>query len=341
METTDYTHLSDASVDDILRRFGIVSNPPQPQHQPEPQTEPEMPMPFGDPEEPASGNEESAAEEVVHIDSDSIINNIVGSSPSLPEELQQQSVQENLPKVIVRREYFDNVFMSRFVGAPWASSVADKEVLVAGMGGIGSWASLLIARLGVKKLTLIDFDTIEKHNLSGQFYGKSQVGLHKTAGIKDSIDNYADNVGVETRSIIIDENFPVSSIPEITICGFDNMEARKIMFKKWKERVASVPERQKKFYLFVDGRLSINTLQVFSFTGEDKFYIKEYEKKYLFSDDDADATMCSAKQTSFMANMIGSFISNVLVSFCYGALPTGLPFFIEYDSDTFGLRVLR
>lgn len=201
---------------------------------------------------------------------------------------------------------------------------------------------MLIARLGVEKLILVDYDIIEKHNLSGQFYSKRQVGQPKIVGLANSISLFADNPGVETRLVEINQNFPLEVIPKITVCGFDNMKARKTMFDLWKTKINTLSNtKSKSEYLFIDGRLSLDTLQLFVFTGADKYYMDRYEKEYLFSDSEADFTQCSAKQTSFMANMIGGFIANVIVSFCFNNLPTGLPFFIEYDSNLYNLKVER
>lgn len=350
METTDYTHLSDSSIDDILRSIGITVQENSTATTSAVTAREEDEEDVGVETQPTPPSEGILAQieqepfTYTHIDAEEIIRDFIGATSEEDNSVSSSTRSSDTldgPAIITKREYYDNAYMSRFVGAPWAEAATKQQVLIAGMGGIGSWASLLIARLGVEKLILVDYDIIEKHNLSGQFYSKKQVGQPKIVGLAESISLFADNPGVETRLVEIDQSFPLEVIPKITVCGFDNMKARKTMFNLWKTKINTLSKEEKADYLFIDGRLSLDTLQLFVFTGADKYYMDRYEKEFLFSDAEADATQCSAKQTSFMANMIGGFIANVIVSFCFDNLPAGLPFFIEYDSNLYNLKVER
>ena len=115
------------------------------------------------------------------------------------------------------------------------------------------------------------------------------------------------------------------------ICGFDNMEARKDFFTAWEERL---PEIDSSKALFIDGRLSAEAFQVITIQGDDKDAIERYKKEFLFTDNEADATVCSYKQTTYMAAMIASIILNTLTNWV--ATQAGefrpVPFFIEYDA---------
>lgn len=70
--------------------------------------------------------------------------------------------------------------------------------------------------------------------------------------------------------------------------------------------------------------------------GDDSQAIEAYEEQYLFSDDMADATVCSYKQTSFMANMIAATMVNLFVNWCANLVGNfrPVPFFTEYDAVT-------
>jgi hypothetical protein len=62
-----------------------------------------------------------------------------------------------------------------------------------------------------------------------------------------------------------------------------------------------------------------------------------YSNNYLFSDDEADETVCSMKQTTYLACMIGSLMTNLFTNFVANLLnpviPYDLPFFTEYDAQ--------
>jgi hypothetical protein len=128
------------------------------------------------------------------------------------------------------------------------------------------------------------------------------------------------------------------------ICGFDNMDARKVFFQRWINHVMSKPEEEKKNCLFIDGRLAAESFQVLCMTGDDIFSQQKYMKDYLFSDAEADETICSYKQTTFMANMIGSVMVNLFVNFCANEcnplIPRDLPFYTEYTAETMYFKVI-
>lgn len=128
------------------------------------------------------------------------------------------------------------------------------------------------------------------------------------------------------------------------ICGFDNMAARGIFYTKWKEELerGRVPAEQ---YLFIDGRLAAEEFQVFAITGDNKAAMQRYEKDFLFPDEEAEATFCSYKQTSYMANMIGSVIVNIFTNFCANecglAFPREVPFLTTYRADYMDFKIER
>ena len=115
----------------------------------------------------------------------------------------------------------------------------------------------------------------------------------------------------------------------IFIAGFDNMTARRDLYNIWKK----TSEAQ----LFIDGRLNAEEYQVFCFTKKDVLLQERYEKEYLFSDEEADATVCSYKQTTYAASMIGAVIANLVANFCTNAgepfIERNLPFMISYDAS--------
>ena len=78
-------------------------------------------------------------------------------------------------------------------------------------------------------------------------------------------------------------------------------------------------------------------MQVFCIQGDDSYNIGNYSENFLFSDEEADATICSYKQTTFMANMIGSIIVNLFTNFVANEIVEGLrdlPFMTSYEAES-------
>lgn len=224
---------------------------------------------------------------------------------------------------------------SRFSSAIWYEAIQKKTIVLAGVGGIGSYIGFLLARMKPTALFIYDPDVVETVNMSGQLYSREDVGSAKVSALSGMISKYSDYNSV----FAVPERFDESSeASDIMICGFDNMTARKIFFRKWLNHVKSKEETERANCLYIDGRLAAEEFQVLCIKGDDEFNINRYKDEFLFSDAEADATVCSYKQTTFMANMIASVIVNLFVNFvanqCKPLIDRDLPFYTTYSAET-------
>lgn len=231
---------------------------------------------------------------------------------------------------------------SRFSGTEWYNAIQKAHIILAGCGGIGSWAVLQLARMNPEALFMYDDDIVEQANMSGQLYCIEDIGKAKVDAMANMIRSYT-----TMRSIyaIKDKFTQNCEAGDIMICGFDNMTARRVFFSKWLEHVNSKSNEERYKCLLLDGRLSIDTLQVFCITGDNEWALSEYQHKYLFTDAEADATQCSLKQTTYLACMIGSVIVNLFTNWVANtlnpAIPYDLPFFTEYDAQNMIFKTIK
>ena len=72
---------------------------------------------------------------------------------------------------------------------------------VAGLGGLGSNVAVMLARAGVGRLLLVDFDRVELSNLNRQHYDTTHLGMLKTDALKSQIGNINPFVDIETRAV--------------------------------------------------------------------------------------------------------------------------------------------
>ena len=254
------------------------------------------------------------------------------------EMVSQSLVEDEIPKnsetLLISEE------TSRFNSAIWFDKTRKQDVTIAGLGGIGSYVVFMLSRLYVNTMTLYDPDKVERVNLSGQLYNSNQIGDYKVDAAANMIANYSNYYSFVAKHEKLDEN---SMISKVTICGFDNMKARKDAFRNWTNFVARLPEEERGECLFIDGRLAAEELQVFCIKGDDTDGERRYEP-YLFSDSQAAPTVCSYKQTTFMANMIGSIIVNLFINFvanqCNPLIDRDLPFYTEYNAETMYFKTI-
>lgn len=224
----------------------------------------------------------------------------------------------------------------RFSSAVWFEAIQNKVVVLAGVGGIGSYVAYLLARLGIRSLFMYDDDVVEMSNMAGQLYRRSDIAKFKTDAMADIISQFTTFASANSITEKFENN---SEAADIMICGFDNMLARRTFFDKWRRHVYDSKNREN--CLFIDGRLSAEYLQVYCITGEDDALIEEYRKVALFEDSEAEQEVCSYKQTSFIANMIGSIIVNLFVNFVANQCGDmrSLPYFTEYNAETMLLNL--
>lgn len=79
------------------------------------------------------------------------------------------------------------------------ASLSDKKVLILGCGGIGTHMAWHMATLGVSKITLVDFDTVEISNLNRQLlFDANDAGKTKTDVLKVKLEAINKDVVIET-----------------------------------------------------------------------------------------------------------------------------------------------
>lgn len=74
-------------------------------------------------------------------------------------------------------------------------------VAVAGLGGLGSRVGPALARCGIGKLIIADFDIVEPSNLNRQDYFADQIGLAKVEAMKQNLARINPGLIIEAHNI--------------------------------------------------------------------------------------------------------------------------------------------
>ena len=78
--------------------------------------------------------------------------------------------------------------LERLYGTPGATNIRDAHVAIVGIGGVGSWAVEALARSGVGKITLLDFDHIAESNINRQIHAMDNtLGMSKVQAMQQRI----------------------------------------------------------------------------------------------------------------------------------------------------------
>jgi len=83
----------------------------------------------------------------------------------------------------------------------YKEKIANKVIGIAGCGGLGSNCAVALARIGIGKLIIADFDVIIESNLNRQYFFYEQIGQKKAFALKENINKINPAVVVEAHDI--------------------------------------------------------------------------------------------------------------------------------------------
>ena len=155
-------------------------------------------------------------------------------------------------------------------GAEAVCKLQAATVAVCGLGGLGSNIAISLARAGVGKLILVDFDCVDVTNLHRQQYKACQVGLPKPEALLANLKEIAPYTEYETHF----EKVTAENVDRIVggaqvVCeAFDNAEAKAMLVN------AVLETMPQKFLVAASGMAGFeggNTIRTRKIT--DKFYL--------------------------------------------------------------------
>lgn len=102
---------------------------------------------------------------------------------------------------------------------------------IAGVGGLGSNVAVALARIGIGKLVIADFDLVEPSNLNRQAFNIDQIGRPKVKALRDNIRRINPYTKVETHQIrLTAENVPkIYEEVNVLVEGFDAPEEKAML----------------------------------------------------------------------------------------------------------------
>ena len=182
-------------------------------------------------------------------------------------------------------------------------------VSIVGLGGIGSFAAISLAKLGIPQLNLIDFDTVEPHNVPNQFYLIDSVQNTKAAALSDLCHGLAPITATPFIGRLDKSGFTATaadatySPTPIMISGLDSMAAR--------AEVWEYVRLNTRIRLYLDARIAGQLIVIYATNPIDLDSIDAYERT-LHSDDDAVPAACTERGVIDVGMIVGGLLTRLV-----------------------------
>lgn len=113
--------------------------------------------------------------------------------------------------------------------------IRHSVVGIAGLGGLGSAIAVALARIGVGKLILVDFDVVEPSNLNRQQYFIDQLGMTKAAALEANLRRINPYVQVEAQCLrVTPKNVPaLFGGVDVLVEAFDRADQKAMLLQSF------------------------------------------------------------------------------------------------------------
>jgi hypothetical protein len=174
----------------------------------------------------------------------------------------------------------------------------DIHVTLIGLGGIGSWTLLGLAKMGVQHLSAYDPDKVSPENVATQLYGQGMIGYSKAEAMGWLLNDL-------TQEDIL-EPYPYAILPgtedlpptRFLISAVDSIQARKDIWEVTKRSV---------WEWYIDARMSAMTLTIHCVNCKEM----DWYDRLLGGQDDSQIAdePCTSKATPFTGMLAGSIVT--------------------------------
>lgn len=113
---------------------------------------------------------------------------------------------------------------------------------IAGIGGRGSNAAVSLARAGIGRLVLVDFDIVERSNLGRQYYFLDDIGKSKVDSLTKIIKKINTEIDLITHNLKLEKGQmekPFRDV-DVVIEALDNAETKTLFIE---EILSKLPEK--------------------------------------------------------------------------------------------------
>lgn len=155
-----------------------------------------------------------------------------------------------------------------------------KERLhIIGCGAIGSTVAENLARFGLTKITLYDFDNVEAHNIANQMFTQEDIGKPKVEAVADYLVKINPEVANDIK--LVHKGYVGQRLSGYVFLCVDNIDLRR--------EIAQACQDNTFVKAMFDFRMRLTDAQHYAAAWDDKKMVESFIKSMAFSHDEAKA----------------------------------------------------
>jgi molybdopterin/thiamine biosynthesis adenylyltransferase len=185
--------------------------------------------------------------------------------------------------------------------------LSEEQVTVIGVGAIGRNVALQLASIGLRRMTLIDFDRVDETNTTTQGYRHRELGVPKVVASRQmalEIDPTMEVFVIEDR---FRTKYPVS---RSVFCCVDSITDRQTIWRQ--------VGHQARFWC--DGRMLGEVIRVLTVAD---FFGRESYSHSFFSKADVEQGRCTSRSTIYTAGIAAGLMVHQFCRWLRGIRPDG------------------
>ena len=175
---------------------------------------------------------------------------------------------------------------------------------IAGAGGLGSNIAVSLARAGIGKLLIADFDKIEPSNLNRQQYFIDQIGMPKVNALRENLQNINPFSKYEIfHTLITKDNIQeIFGSVDILVEAFDKAEMKIMLIEFWLNHFPHKP--------------IIAASGITGYGKNEIIHTKKYDNLYICGDEQSELQnniSPMAPRVGIVANMQANLVLEILL----------------------------
>ncbi len=183
-------------------------------------------------------------------------------------------------------------------------SIRKAVIGIAGAGGLGSNIAVSLARVGIGKLIISDFDIVDITNLNRQQFFITQLGEPKVKALKENLNNINPYSEYDIHDVkLIPENIvSIYKDVDILIEAFDRADQKQILIETWLQNFPQKP--------------IIAASGLAGFGGNEKLHTRKIDNLHIVGDEESELQeniSPMAPRVAIVANMQANLALELII----------------------------